>query len=402
MNWGTPADIRNKMMRRWERGELLAARLTGEALFPMAVPLKKPSSRDLAERFEAVRGWVRNLEQGSRDTRGFGYQIEYREIRHRVHGRNRLPANVVVPDSTDALRLIGKLDAAARFDTLASEALTRFPALRDWLIANPLNVLAHAQNWPRLLAVIAWFVSHPRSGIYRRQMEIPGVDTKFIEAHRGVLIGMLDSVLPEAAIDRDAAGVSGFDRRYGLREEPARVRFRILDPALAIAGLTDLTIPVEAFSRLDLPVERVFVTENKINGLAFPACRRSIVVMGLGYGIDRLAGIDWVREAALHYWGDIDTHGFSILNRFRHHFPSARSLLMDEATLLAHRPLWTQEGPKQRFSGKLDRLEAGERTLFECLRDDRYGERIRLEQERIHFGYLREALARIDVSTGGT
>jgi hypothetical protein len=38
-----------------------------------------------------------------------------------------------------------------------------------------------------------------------------------------------------------------------------------------------------------------------------------------------------------------DTHGFAILDRSRRAVPHLRSVLMDEATLLSHRPLWVQE-----------------------------------------------------------
>ncbi|HER33985.1 MAG: hypothetical protein JXJ30_03575 [Halothiobacillaceae bacterium] len=406
MNWGGPADIRAKLRRRWERGELLAARLGAQSsdappdespatpLFPLTIPLKKPSSRDLAEDFAAVRHWVDELQAGSRETRGFGYRIEWQEVRHRVHGRNRLPARVVIPEEADALRLIGQLPAAERAERLAAETRARVPALGDWLVRQPLKLLAHADDWDRVLAVVEHLSAHPRPGIYRRELEIPGVDTKFIEARRGLLAELLDLALPESAIDRSATGARGFDRRFGLREEPALIRFRLLDRRLAIAGLTDLTVPVEQFATLNLPVERAFITENKTNGLAFPDVPDSIVIMALGYGLDRLAAIPWLPEDGLIYWGDIDTHGFAILNRLRRHFPATRSLLMDRATLEAHRRLWTREGTNQRFTGELDRLTDAEQALYDDLRHDRLGERVRLEQERIGFGWLKERLER--------
>jgi len=39
------------------------------------------------------------------------------------------------------------------------------------------------------------------------------------------------------------------------------------------------------------------------------------VVFGLGYGIGKqLANASWLKEKNVLYWGDIDTHGFRILN----------------------------------------------------------------------------------------
>jgi len=41
----------------------------------------------------------------------------------------------------------------------------------------------------------------------------------------------------------------------------------------------------------------------------------------------------------IHHWGDIDRHGFAILDELRSHHGRAASFLMDRKTLLAFRPL---------------------------------------------------------------
>src|SRR5690606_22447212 len=141
------------------------------------------------------------------------------------------------------------------------------------------------------------------------------------------LCELLDLILPPEAVDPTATGVRGFAQRYGLRTEPPAIRFRILDPALYIQGLSDLAVPPQEFAGLELPAARVFITENRTNGLAFPDSPRSLVIFGLGYGLDRLGEVPWLRETEVWYWGDIDTHGFGILNRLRATLPHARSFL---------------------------------------------------------------------------
>lgn len=392
MAWTTPADLRQQVQKRWDRGEILAAHVTGTPLFPLALRLRRPGSRELAEDFDAVRGWVRELAAGDREQRGFGYTLSWQESRHRVHGRNALPVGAEVPGETDALRLIGKTREAERFDALVEATLAEFPELADWLAAKPLAALAHAGEWQRVLAVLHHFRDRPWPERYPRQLDIPGVDTKFLEARRKLLMPLLDRVLPDWAVATEHTGVRGFAARYGLLEEPARVRFRVLDPALSYAGIRDLTVPFVEFSRLEPPVERVFITENLTNGLAFPDHPRAVVIFGLGYGLEGLAEAAWLQGVAVHYWGDIDSHGFAILDRLRTHLPHARSFLMDRQTLEAHAPLWTQEGTEQRFTGDLERLTAAEAALFADLRADRLGERVRLEQERIAFGHVQAAL----------
>lgn len=103
-----------------------------------------------------------------------------------------------------------------------------------------------------------------------------------------------------------------------------------------------------------------------------------------------MAPAAWLRQCALYYWGDIDTHGFAILNQLREHFPTAQSFLMDTQTFLAHRALWGREEMSEK--GELQRLQPDEKRLYEQLRDNTWGEQLRLEQERIGYDFLREFL----------
>jgi hypothetical protein len=191
-------------------------------------------------------------------------------------------------------------------------------------------------------------------------------------------------------LDATAVGPRNFEKRYGLASKPSQIRCRILDRRFSIHGLTDLAVPTGEFAALDLPVERVFVTENEINGLAFPNVPASLVIFGLGYGLERLGEVGWLRQRALHYWGDIDTYGFHILDRLRSIFPDAQSFLMDRETLQEHVPLWVRESSP--YDGELRRLTCAEWALYENLRHNRLGDRVRLEQERIPFGRIERAL----------
>ena len=383
--WTTPADLRRQVQRHWDSGRLLGESLSeprpsgsGHLLFPMELRLKGPDTRALSERFEEVRRWIRELEGESR------YAIEWREINHRLLGRNRVPARIVVPGEREALELIGKTGDAARFRSLAVVTMEKLPELGAWLARRPLVALENAADWERILKVLVWFRGHPRSGLYLRQLDIAGVDTKFMEGRKPLLAELLDIVILP---NREQGN---FEPRYGLRSKPSQIRFRILDERLAIQGLTDLAVPAREFAGLDLPVERVFITENEINGLAFPAVPGSLVIFGLGYGLDRLSEVRWLHRRALHYWGDIDTYGFHILDRLRALFGDAQSFLMDRETLLEHAPLWVREGNP--YDGELPRLNSAERALYDDLRHNRLGERVRLEQERIPYGWLQRAL----------
>lgn len=394
MSWSTPADLRQQLQRLWDQGALLRALLEDDSPFPLRLRLKKPSSTELAERFDTVRQWIGQLQAGERD-----YRLEWKDINHRQLGRNRVPDAAWIDSLDAALRSIGKQRQRHDFEALSASTLAAFPELRDWLRRQPLRALQHAGDWPRVLAVLRWFHANPASGLYLRQLDIPGVDTKFIEQRRGLLSELLDIVLAEAIHAPEARGARSFSRRYGLREKPVRARLRLLDTALDIAGLNEVEAPVEQLAGLRLPLQRVFVTENETNFLAFPQHPASAILFGQGYALERLAGIGWLHDQPLHYWGDIDTHGFAILDRLRAHLPHTRALLMDRETLLQHRHLWGDEHPDKRCLHDLPRLHEAERALYDDLRRDRLQDAdgqparcLRLEQEHVRFGRLAAVL----------
>jgi hypothetical protein len=393
MDWTTPADIRAQVLRLWDRGRILGARLAGEPLFPLPVRSTRPDARDLSDRFAEAREWIRELEANSKERVGSGYEIIWAETNHRQLGVNRVPQSFVVPTEADALDLIGKRRQAETFDRLVQTTREALPALVPWIAKRPLGLLEHASDWERILAVVSWFCAHPRPGLYSRQIDAPGVHSKFIESRRQMLAELLNLALSPAAIDAQAVGAQAFEQRYGLLSKPALIRFRILDDRLRIHGLDDLATPAAQFAQLELPVRRVFITENEVNGLAFPAVPESMILFGLGYGLERLAQVPWLKDREVFYWGDIDTHGFAILETLRTFFPNARSFLMDRETLLAHQSLWVDEPAP--CDKDLARLTTPEAALFEDLRADRLGSHVRLEQERISFGYLQQALAKL-------
>jgi hypothetical protein len=383
--WSTPAELVGQIERLWNHGELL--RTEGLAAFPRALKMRRPMPREVGDRFHEVRQWIRELEDGART---YGYVLEMEPVAHRQLGLNPLPARVVVRSADDALRMIGKTRTAERFHALAASIGEAFAALASWTVERPLKVVEVGDEWPRVLAVLRWFADHPACGLYRRQLEIEGVDTKFIEVHQGLITELLERVLPPEHVGPRGAS---FDCRFGLREKPPVIRFRLLDPSQSLAGLCDLTVPVADFARLALPSEDVIVTENEVNLLALPTTPNALALFGQGYGLERLGDVPWLRCRRVHYWGDIDTHGFAMLDRFRAHFPETRSLLMDLQTLLAHPRMWVTE--KEPSTDVLARLTPDESQLVRELRRGTHGERIRLEQERVSFAAVRAALVAI-------
>ncbi|MEI8325408.1 MAG: DUF3322 domain-containing protein [Betaproteobacteria bacterium] len=390
MSWTRAADLRAQVHKLWDRGELLSSMATGESPFPRRLTLKGPTSTEMAERFDEVRAWIAEL----RELRHC--RVTMREFRHRIFGANAVPHEAWIDSFDDAIALLGKRREVAQFVALLDLTRARQPALLAWLAKRPVRALGLAAEWRRLLDIVAWLQAHPRPGVYLRQVDIPGVHSKFIEAHRGVLAEWLDIVLAPEAIETSSSGVGEFARRYGFVDKPLRIRFRPLDRLQGpwpLACGQDVTLDAESFARLGARISRVFITENEINFLAFPEVKDSLVLFGAGYGFEVLRQAQWLARSRIHYWGDIDTHGFAILDQLRSQFGQVTSFLMDRATLLAFESVWGEE--EQPTRRDLPRLDPQELALYDDLRDNRIRKKLRLEQERIGFDWVSLALSKL-------
>lgn len=384
-NFITPNTLKTHTEKLWQQGKLHKAWLNNEALFPLVLNIPSPSASELLHQFSHIQSAIAVLKQDSIKN---GYTLTYKTINHQKIGTQNLPNAIVFEQEQDLLHYLNKTTEFSSFKTLCEQTLQGYPNLHSWLMRYPFKVTNYADVWQRLLTACEYFIHHPLPDCYIRQLDIQGIDSKFIESHKAILTELLDIVLPETARFANIAGVAnhGFERRYGLRYDLPLCRFRILDKNLAIHGLTDLTITIPEFKSLNLDIKTVFIVENKINGLAFPEFPNAIVIFALGYSIDVLADIPILKNATLYYWGDLDTHGFAILSRLRGYYPNAIAFLMDQQTLKDFNYLSGIESkPAETIP---DYLTADELAVFLHLKNTG----LRLEQERISFKALQDYL----------
>ena len=131
------------------------------------------------------------------------------------------------------------------------------------------------------------------------------------------------------------------------------------------------------------------MVENEVTYLAFPPVEDAVVIFGGGYALSQMEPLTWLSQRKLVYWGDIDTHGFAILDRLRAKFEHVRSMLMDRATLLAHEDQWVRESAP--VNAHLGSLHPDETALYTDLVEDTLGIAVRLEQERVSYAAIQEA-----------
>ena len=372
-------------------------------IYPRRRPLKRPTAGQLLSDYAAVRDWAAELVAGAG-----AYSLETVETGRRTVGSNRIPAAAVFATVQDEIAFVGKAREASRFQSLAADLGELDSRFSGWAARRPLKLLELASDALVGARVALWLQDNPGPGIYVRQLSLPGVHTKFVERNRQVIDQLLaavvrvpesgsaddgDDALEDVALD-DGAGrtpTARFARRHGFLHPPELVRFRVLDPGLEpLGGARDITVTAEAFSSLRLPVHTVIATENQVNFLALPDQPGTLALYGGGYGFSSLRDAAWLQDCRVLYWGDIDTHGFRILDQLRAVHPHVESVLMDEETLLAHRDAWGREPAPSR--AVLTRLNASEATLYDALGSDTWGTGVRLEQELIRWDWALDHL----------
>lgn len=376
--WTTPEDIAAKVRRRWDNGSLLRARAAGEPFDPIEVSLRGPKPSEIGDDLAAAGNWVAMLDIGRWDDHR--YTLEWQTVGGRSIGRNQLPNRAVVSSFEQALALLNETTAAGRFDEMLLLA-QQHPRVRQWILANPHRALALAVEMPRLIAAFVWLDEHRGSGRYLREISAQGVDTKFAERHRSDLAAMLG--VPTTA--------AGFLAGLGLRSKPGLLRLR---PAASLGlptPLTELGVRPEELAKLSVKPRIAIIVENEISYLSVDVPADGIVFWGKGFDVDQVGRLGWLADAEILYWGDIDTHGFAILDRLRAWLPQTRSVLMDRDTLLAHRDRWVTEDRPAKSA--LPRLTSDEQALYSELVEDSHDVRVRLEQERIDWQWVESRLS---------
>ncbi len=362
----TPDDVKTRARTNYDRN--VRAWLGGD-FTPLTVSLSPPTIRRAeADNGEAVGEWLREWAHWT----GPG-EVEHVTKRLGYLGTYDVPTRIVFHSPEEIARAAGR-HADWR---LASTRLTQLTAaLGEEVRAPLLTQLFRWRAWDevtaeRFIAVVRWLRTHDVSQYYIRQIPVIGVDTKWIEQHRPVV---------EAVVGQ-----------LPFRTKPPLVELRSLDPEVKIRNARRLCLEIDDAAGANPAFEQVLIVENHTTFLALPEIPGTFAVWGEGYRADELvAALPWLAQRRVFYWGDLDSHGFRILDRIRGPLPGVRSVLMDSETARLHLELAVEEPTATAFAPT--RLTGDEDRALELLRERSGTGCLRIEQERIVFDRVVEQL----------
>lgn len=367
----TPTEIKKKAENKYMA--YLQSIVEGDSFQPIIIVGDKRPNSDTVK-FERE---LTELINQSKEKKSYGYSLEYQTIKTKQHGEQDIPTSIRFQLESDYLKFINKEKETTKFREDIAKILDSFPELKEWIYRYPNKVIEN--DWENLLKVCKYFKNTPTPLLYIRELPI-NVHTKFIENNKGIIKELLDIIISNY-INADE---TRFEVRFNLKYDEPIVRFRVLDKTVSqsvFSGVTDLSIPISQFQRLDIPIQNIYIVENKINMLSFPFKNASIVIWGHGFGIEVLKNVKWLNNKHIYYWGDIDAQGFEILSQVRTYFPATQSFMMDKETF--ERFNENDKGTKSNVATELN-LSKEELELYDYLKDND----LRLEQEKIPFEYV--------------
>jgi hypothetical protein len=375
----TPREIQKQCLKWWK--EVLLSSIDSIPYFPKDVNrIGKINSKDILNKLSEYKQSIELLKNSSKVVKKSGYTLITEERQFDKIGRQPVPEKISIDSIDDYLKVVGKEKDYQTFLRNNSLIKNEIPLLIEWIKANPTKLIEH-DTWLDTLKVCRYFLATPKPDLYVRQLPID-IPTKFIWDNKVIIQSLLEFLIPEC-INKDE---TKFELRFNLKYSEHLIRIRFLDTALSpLENATDISLTVSEFNSFRSNCENIFVAENLMNFLTLPYLTKTIAIWsGGGFNVSYLKDIGWLNSKQFYYWGDIDAHGFQILNQFRTYFPSTVAVMMDEVTLLSFKSADGQPANNQ----NLPRLTTDELKLYNHLRQNN----VRLEQEKITQAFAEEKI----------
>lgn len=368
----TPKEIKDKTGRKYI--SFLQSLVEQRPFEKLVIRGDKSYTKSSLSEFERE---IQQIDSQSKEKKGFGYSLDFQKVKTKYLGVQDLPVSIYFDSEKDFLKFLGKENEVDSFKLNVEIILREFPELREWIIKNPKKVIGNVNEWQNILQVCQYFKQNPKPNFYIRELPVK-VHTKFVERNKSILRELLDVLISEHVKSEEKE----FENRFNLKYAEPQIRFKVLDKTISerfFSEIDDIAIPVSQFEKLDLPIFKVLVVENKTTlytTLTLPKMNDTIAIFGSGFSVFNLKNVRWFDNLKILYWGDIDVQGFEILSQFRTYFPQTKSVLMDKKTFDTF--FENDNGTPTNISTKLN-LTDEEQMLYDILKTNNW----RLEQERI-------------------
>ncbi len=371
----SPVELARRQAQLWTSNEVRGRRMLDESEWPLALAVPKPSPDAVARRGAEVRA---HLDQWRAIKVG---QVGWEAVTYRATGVPiEIPVRWTFASASEWIDAMDEPSIRAESKILERLLEVADPRYHQLLVRRlSLLVRRDLEDVEAALRIADLVSPGCAEGAPLRALALSGVDTKFYERNRVLLVALLDERFGGTVSKQGLEtflGAAGPDGHWLLVIDldgsllPYR-RSRVTDIELSIRGV---------------PGSRLLVVENEKCLHALPAATDTIAVLGGGLNLGWL-GAKKLADHQVAYWGDLDTWGLRMLAIARMECPDLTPLMMDEPTFDAASDRAVVE---PELAEQPDGLSEAEQALFARL----VGlERGRLEQEFLPRDVVARAVA---------
>jgi len=381
-NWGVlPLNVRATIIQReWNNLANVRARLLGEKLFPITIPLKAPKGHSAVEDLGHFQLFIKSWQ----DYAGEG-TVHWEDRKYRKLLSQQVPCSFEIENFNTLVNLIGQ-DAtklSQHWQAMMAPLLEIDSGLYPVLVRH-LSTLSELDEWKSqaLKKVALQLKAGLGKDLYLRALPLTGIHSKFIESFTPILTDILDYIHDNAVTD--SGGLTAWLECLDTPKGWLHVRPLCDEAKEKMGGFSALQISTPELRRHPLPARNIIIVENIQPGLSLPSLPDTIAVFGGGRNVS-WTDAAWLKDKNVAYWGDIDTYGLAILSDVRKNLSDVRALMMDEDTLflLGH---FSIREPKS-VEATPSHLTAQEQALFALLKANPQHVK-RLEQEYCANDYI--------------
>jgi hypothetical protein len=361
----SPEELSEKLSRQWRQKDARERRLLSSDDWPWELAIGMPDASVFAQQSnrlsEHLRRW-RAVTVG---------EVLWKLRRFREGSEPiELPFQWRLRTRSQWIEATGSAAIQQEYERLARLVAATDPMFHRWLVRQHSALLEKSESELIQSTQLALALSPGcAAGVPLRAVSMAGIDSKFFERHRRLMIQLLDIRFDNQA---SKEGLENF--LDALNEGDHWLLVAPLAPALL--PFSRQRVRASELLSVVLPASHILIVENERCLHQLPVLSDTIAILGSGLHLEWMQAA-WLSEKSLGYWGDMDTWGLKMLAKARSFQPGIQPLLMGMEIFESHRAFAVEE-PHPYAEDAPHELAEDEKTFFNHLRESGKG---RLEQE---------------------
>jgi len=373
----SPEELAKKLAKQWSNANLREARMLHGENLPIRLRIGNPGSALVRDDISALRQHLdkwRNVSIGEVLTK----PTSYRSLGQAID----LPTHWEIFSTEEWVKACSSSQIQKEYEMLQEVLRGVNPAFHSYLVRRR---SVWGDQSPKELMKVAKLVDQlePKmaGGAPLRTISLAGIDTKFIEKNRHLIVSLLD-IRYDGKVSE--LGLEAFLGAWHDKDHWVLVS----DLNNQILPFSQQRVRTSELSKLELvKFSRVVIVENEKCLQLLPPMASTIAVLGCGLDL-RWMEEPWLKPRHVAYWGDLDTWGLVMLAQARSLVPTLTPLLMTHDVFSEYGSEKAVQEPTPASELPSGGLAEDEQSLYSHLLQQ---ERGRLEQEFLPVSAVHEA-----------